>query len=219
MCRFLLAKSKNNLNPEPVLNQFADMCRDSQTEEGDWQGDGWGVSWINTNGGWQLEKSLKPIWEDREQFNKIPKTRVLVAHARSATFAKHKGNIDYNQPFLNGGYCYVFNGMLKGVRLKAEGQIGAQKVWSLLQNELVTNKPLQALENINRTLRKNSREIKGLNIGLTVKDNFFVLCGKQNNGEYFTLRKMLGGDTQIICSEEIGNYNFEKMKENETIAL
>jgi len=218
MCRFLLVKSKKDIEPNSLLNEFADMCRDSKTEEGDWQGDGWGVAWYGKNG-WEVRKSLLPIWEERKKFGKVPKTRVLIVHARSATFAKHKGNIDYNQPFLSGGYCYVFNGMVQGVRLEAEGEIGAQKIWSLLQKELMTNEPLRALENISEMLRKNSRSIKGLNMALAKKDNFFVLFGKQGNGDYFTLRKMEGNGMEIICSEEIGKYKFKKMKENEIIAL
>ena len=218
MCRFLLVKSKKEISPKTLLEEFADMCRDSQTEEGDWQGDGWGVAWYGKNG-WEDRKSLLPIWEERKKFGKVPRTRALVAHARSATFAKDKGNIDYNQPFLSGDYCYVFNGMVQGVSLAAEGQIGAQKIWSLLQKELKTSKPLQALKNLNELLRKNSREIKGLNIGLATKDNFFALCGKQSNGDYFTLRKLLNGDLEIVCSEEIGNFKFEKIKEGEIVAF
>ena len=219
MCRFLLFKSEEKLNPEPILRDFAEMCRVSRTEDEDWQGDGWGAAWFDEKGNWQVKKSLLPIWKDRNEFKSIPGTNILVAHARSASFDEHKGNVDFNEPYLKGGYCYVFNGMLKGVKLVAEGRIGAQKVWSLLQNELVTSKPLQALENINRMLRKNSRTIRGLNIGLATKDSFFALCGKQGDSDYFTLRKMRGDDIQIICSEEIGDYQFEKMKENETIAL
>ncbi len=219
MCRFLLVKAKNDINPKSLLKQFADMCKSSRTEEGDWQGDGWGVAWLNKKGKWQITKSLSPIWEEREKFANIPESKMLVVHARSASFNEHKGSINYNEPYLGGDYCYVFNGMLKGVRLKAEGKIGAQKVWSLLQNEMVTKSPLQALEYINATLKKHSREIKGLNIGFASKNNLFALCSKHGFGEYFTLRKLDSDDIQIVCSEEIGNYNFEKMKEGEVVAL
>lgn len=167
----------------------------------------------------RLENRFCRYGRSEKKFGKVPKTRALVAHARSATFPEHKGNIDYNEPYLSGDYCYVFNGMLKGVRLEAEGEIGAQKIWSLLQKELTTNEPFRALENISEMLRKNSRSIKGLNIALAKKDNFFVVCGKQGSGDYFTLRKLLNGDLEIICSEEIGNFKFEKMKEGEVIAL
>lgn len=218
MCRFLLVKFNKDISPKTLLEEFAQMCQESKTEEGDWQGDGWGVAWYGKKG-WKVKKSLLPIWEEREKFGRVPKTRALVVHARSATFAKHKGNIDYNEPYLSGGDCYVFNGMVQGVRLAAEGEIGAQKVWSLLQKELEINKPFHALENISEMLKKNSREIKGLNIGLASKDNFFVLCGKQGNGDYFTLRKLLNEDLEIVCSEEIGNFKFEKMREGEVIAL
>lgn len=86
MCRFLLVRSKNVKDMRPLLQDFAVMCERSRTTDGDRQEDGWGVAWINGKDDWQSEKSLHPIWEDKDFMSNIPSTRLLVAHARSASF-------------------------------------------------------------------------------------------------------------------------------------
>lgn len=219
MCRFLLIKSKKNFNPKPVLNQFADMCRDSRTQEGDWQGDGWGVSWLDNRGAWQLRKSLSPIWEEYDSFSEIPSTNLLVAHARSASFKKHKANIEFNQPYIDKNFCFVFNGFLKGVRVKEKtlGEIGAQKIWFLLKSRLVGEKPEGALADLQATIVKNTREIVGFNIGLVTSDSAHFLS--EGKSDYFTLRKNIAENFKIIASEEFGKNEFEKMPKGRVISL
>ena len=138
MCRFLLVKFKNKTSPADVLNSFAKMSEQSRTLDGDWQGDGWGVSWKDDKGEWQTTKSLSPIWMDKGVFPEIPPTSMLAVHARSASFPSQKGIIEFNQPFVEGGMAFVINGFLRGVNLKnINGTIGAQKIWNLLKEELI----------------------------------------------------------------------------------
>lgn len=221
MCRLLMVKSKLPMQPQSRLQDFALMCQKSRTLDGDWQGDGWGIAWLDSQNKWQLKKSLSPIWEDQEKFKNIPKTKLFVSHARSASFSEQKGVIDYNQPYINSGYCFVFNGMLKGVKLrkKIKGEIGAQKIWRLLQWRLKTDHPSQALKNVYEFLKSNTREIEGLNIGLATKDSLFALCDQNCNQEYFALRLMKKKAQQIVCSEEIGPYKFRQMKAGEIVFL
>lgn len=209
MCRFLLAKSKETINVAKVLGNFADMCGQSRAPDGDRQEDGWGMAWIDRNENWQNIKSLNPIWKDRSGFSRLPKTRMLVVHARSASFADQKGEIEYNQPFVNENKAFVFNGMLRGVKLpfRLEGKIGAQKIWSLLQKK--------SLENAQKLLHKHSNFIRGLNIGLASKNNISALCDYGEDDEYFTLRYASENGVSIICSEEIVGFDFAKMKKGE----
>ena len=58
MCRFLLAKSKLSINPEKILKSFAKMAKKSKAYDGDWQGDGWGFSWLKDDK-WQIYKSIR----------------------------------------------------------------------------------------------------------------------------------------------------------------
>ena len=40
--------------------------------------------------------------------------------------------IENNMPFTGGNYVYVFNGELRGVRIKEKGRIGAEKIFNYI---------------------------------------------------------------------------------------
>src|SRR3989344_7121114 len=149
LCRFLLARSEKPINPQPLLQDFAGMCKMCRAPDGDWQGDGYGIA-SQKDGRWRLYKSLKPIWQDEDIFSKVGAVNLLVAHARSTGFPQHKGNIEFNQPYVADSLCFVFNGMIKGVRLNMplEGKIGAQKIFSLLLKEANIKSTKEALQSV-----------------------------------------------------------------------
>lgn len=211
MCRFLLIKSKKPIKSDPFLRDFAKMCKNNTQ----WQGDGWGAAQMLDTGSWILDKSLKPIWEDKDKFKKIPISKLLVVHARWASFDYQKGDIEFNQPYIDDDICFVFNGLLSGVRFSAPGEIGSQKIFNLLKSRLKKDDGATALKKVHKLLKENSREISGLNIGLVVDGRFHVLCDFEERPEYFTVRYYMDDDLTIVCSEEIGNYKWKSMKKGE----
>ena len=218
MCRFLLAKSKLSINPEKILKSFARMAEKSKAFDGDWQGDGWGFSWLGNNK-WQEYKSLKPIWKEKNKFAKFPETNIFSIHARSASFPQHKNNIEYNQPYINESYSYVFNGLLKGVTLSLPGDIGAQKIWSLLNVYLKKINLTQSLYKTSDILKKNSRNIQALNIGVAGKNTISAYCHFTAHPNYYSLQYSDNSDIKIICSEAINGFKFKSLPTNSLITL
>jgi len=212
MCRFLLIKSKSPVKPEIFLHEFAKMAKKSRAFDGDWQGDGWGLSWLGKDERWYIYKSLKPIWTESKLFDRFSSGHIFVIHARSASFIKDKHNIEYNQPFINQKFSFVFNGLLKGVKLssKIPGEIGAQKIWYLLKEMLNKKTPKQALEEIKDLLLNNSKQVQALNIGLADKKDIYALCYYSKHAGYYQLR-YYDNDIKIICSEKIGNYQVKNI--------
>ncbi len=210
MCRFLLAKSSNSFLPKQILTEFAETAKKSKAFDGGWQGDGWGFSWLDKRNKWKLYRSLKPIWKDQSSFDSFPKTLICVIHARSATFPQQKGNIEFNQPYLNNSYSFVFNGYLKGVSLSIPGKIGAEKIWFLLQKTLKEKKPVDALEKVKNILKKNTKRIQALNIGFSDGKNIYALSYYSKHPEYYRLRYFKTRELSIISSEPIGDYLFSK---------
>lgn len=213
-----MVKSQKLIRPQKFIRAFALMCQKSKTTEDDWQGDGWGIALKMKNYEWQVYKSLKPIWEDQEGFSQFQKTKMFVVHSRSASFVSQKGIVEYNQPYVSDDYCFVFNGMLKGVKIrrKSRGKIGAQKIFNLLLDNLKTNSPKNSLRRVEQLLLRNSKKLEGLNIGLAYKDKFYVLCQHQSEYEdYFSIRYNMDKDPTIVVSEEIDNYFFKKMRKGE----
>ena len=78
-----------------------------------------------------------------------------------SSIPNQKGKIEYNQSYISGDYCFVFNGMLRGIRIKkkVEGEIGAQKIWSLLQKKLRSKKPERALKKLHEFLKKTRAKL------------------------------------------------------------
>ncbi len=221
MCRFLIAKFESPTNPGRILKEFSLMAKTSQAFDGDWQGDGWGVSWIDEIGNWQTRKSLLPIWEEKKLFIGFPKTSILAIHARSASFPDQKDIIDYNEPFVEEPYLFVFNGLLKKVALSSlPGKIGSQKIWFLLKKLLKRLEPKEALLKIKTVLLENAKDLQALNIGLCDKKKIYSLCSFSKYPDYYQLKYSQNSDVKIVCSGELKGYGkFKPLIINEVLEI
>ncbi|HIH13437.1 TPA: hypothetical protein HA242_06975 [Candidatus Woesearchaeota archaeon] len=214
-----MTKTEKEIKPEEILVKFAEMSEKSRAFDGDRQEDGWGIIWLDSEKNWRSVKSVKPIWEDMELLSKIPSTKLFVIHARSSSFPGHKNNIEFNQPFTDDNYAFVFNGLLKGVNLTLPGSIGSQKIWSLVQDELKQKEPLEALKIVKEALSVNSREIQALNIGIAGKENIYALCFYSKHPDYYSLRYLDSPDHKMICSEKLSGYDWTSLEADQTVAL
>ncbi len=180
------------------------MSKASKALDGDWQGDGFGIAWLDGSDVWQVQKSLQPIWEEKASFTQVPVTKTLIAHARSASFPHHKGLIEFNQPYIIGDAVFVFNGLVKGVTIpNIPGKIGAEKICSLVREALQSFAPQEALEHVKRRLLDNSKEIVALNIGLATKDGIYSLNHFSRHPEYYSLHMWEQEGRRFICSEPL----------------
>jgi len=221
MCRFLMVRSRVPEAAAPWLERFADMAEASRAPDGDRQADGWGVSWFEAGGGWGSLKSVSPIWEGRGSFAGVPASRLLVVHARSASFPGQKGNIEYSQPFIDGVNAFVFNGLLKGVSLPSRnaGSIGSQKIWDLLLGFLDNHPPLEALERLTGVIEKRTREVAALNLGLCDGKRIFAYCRFNGNPEYYRLQAAETPDFTAVCSESLPGAVFRPVPTGEVLSF
>lgn len=222
MCRFLLLNAQTPIQPAGLFHAFADMAQHSTSAGASvWQGDGWGVSWLDSNQRWQLHKSLQPIWTDRTAFATLPPSHRWVVHARSASFPQHKGVLSYNQPYHQEAYAFVFNGLLRGVKLpqRVAGEIGAQKIWGLLQHYLTTLPPVEALQQLRHTLLTHTKELKALNIGLADRSGCYAFCTFAAHSAYYTLQLHRSAELQMICSEPLQGYSFEAVNPDDVVMI
>ena len=125
MCRMLYIKSSKSVDIRKKLEKFTHICRDSP----EYQGHGWGMVYTK-NGQRKLYKTLKPIWEDN--FDHFPDGNFLLVHARSA-FLDRDIVIENNMPFVDGKYCFSFNGELHGVKINIPGTTGAEKIFNYIK--------------------------------------------------------------------------------------
>jgi len=210
MCRFLLFKSQTLTNPQQILKAFSQMAKKSKAFDGDWQGDGWGMSWLENNT-WKSYKSVKPVWEDDMRGTLLFSSTIFLIHARSASFPQHKNNEEYNQPFYNSNNAFVFNGLIKGVSLQLPGAIGSQKIWSLVQKKILTLSPEAVLKDTLRIITKNSQTVQAFNIGVSDRKNIYALCYYSNHPDYYSLHYSKTDECSIISSEPIEGFDFTRL--------
>lgn len=205
MCRFLLVKSSFPQKPQKILTLFAQMAQSSRAPDGDIQGDGWGIVFLKDNL-WQRHVSLNPIWESTSTFSQFPSTNIFLAHARSSSFPQDKGRLNYNQPYINQNSAFVFNGLLENVSLpfSLSGQIGAQKIWSLIQKFGFTKSII--------LLNQYAKNIPALNLSLCDQKSFSVYSQFQSHPNYYSLHLHQSKNITLVCSEPLSAFQFKILK-------
>ncbi|MBI2641612.1 hypothetical protein HYW87_03400 [Candidatus Roizmanbacteria bacterium] len=127
----------------------------------------------------------------------------------------------FNQPYVDSNFIFVFNGLLKGVRIpeKVRGTIGAEKIWFLLKDLLKTMKPQESLNELKDYLLKHTRYVQALNIGLADKDNIYALCFYDRFPKYYQLHYSVNKERDIVCSEELLLDHWNIMKRSQVTKL
>ncbi|MGE5841177.1 MAG: class II glutamine amidotransferase [Deltaproteobacteria bacterium] len=192
MCRLLAVRSQDAFSPAPYLKNFAFIAKNSR----EFQGHGWGCAWLNPAGEWQIYRNIRPVWED--DFSSFPVTTLLVAHARSA-FEDKDIVVENNMPFSDGKAVFVFNGELRGVKIREDGRIGAEKIFNFIRR-FDSGDPLAALKKGTGIIRNRTRQIRGMNIIMVKDRRIYLSTYFQGDPEYFTMHCKEEGDL-ILCSD------------------
>ena len=210
MCRLLVVRSEEPFNSAAYLTPFALIARNSK----EYQGHGWGCAWTDDDRKWQIYKNIRPVWEDNP--SRFPRTSLLVAHARSA-FEDRDIVVENNMPFTDGERVFIFNGELRGVKIKEQGRIGAEKIFNFIRR-FDRGDTLVALKKAVGLIRNRTRYIRGMNI-IMVKERVVYLSTFFNEDEeYFTIRYKEGPEL-VICSEAYPSEEGWRSIANDTVGV
>ena len=192
MCRLLMLEDPRGIDPLPHLDAFRELSRDST----EYQGHGWGCAWRDDHGHWHLYHNIRPVWEDPKLF---PRTTLYLAHARSA-FRDEGIAVENNMPFTDGQSVFIFNGELQGVRIKAEGRIGAEKIFNTVRR--FDHGDLgEASRRAVAVINKRTRYVRAMNFILADTNSVQVCCQFSEGPDYFQLRYLEADSTRIVCSQ------------------
>ena len=206
MCRLLTIRSKTAFPIGPHLRKFADIARNSK----EYQGHGWGCAYLDEAAGWKFYKNINPVWQD--DFSRFGKTSLLVTHARSA-FEDRDIVIDNNMPFFDGRTVFIFNGELRGVKIREEGRIGAEKIFNYIRR-FDKDDTRSALIKAVDIIKKRTRTIRGMNIIMVNDTGIFVSSHFTEDQAYFTMSYREGHEL-IICSAPYpGEKNWQPIANN-----
>ena len=173
------------------LEQFALTAENSPED----QSHGWGCAWMES-GSWQFYHNIAPIWED--SFERFGSAEFFLAHARSA-FRNEGIEVSNNMPFANGDQVFVFNGELKGVRIREQGRIGAEKVFNFIRR--FDNADLeQAIRLGVATLMRKTRYTRAMNFIIATPGDAWLSTQYNENPDYFQMHQKFTDDTLIVSS-------------------
>jgi glutamine amidotransferase len=191
MCRLLVVRSQEPFDPSEHLAKFALIAKNSR----EYQGHGWGCAWRHGRT-WQGYRNICPIWED--DHTRFPRTSLLVAHARSA-FEDKDIAVENNMPFSDGERVFIFNGELRGVKIREEGRIGAEKIFNFIRR-FDHGDTLGALKKAVEIIRNQTRSIRAMNIIMVKERGVYLSTYFTGDEDYFTMRYKDGPEL-MICSE------------------
>jgi len=191
MCRLLAVQSRTAFDPAPHLRAFAEVARTSR----EFQGHGWGCAALGDDGGWRIYRDIRPVWED--DVERFAPTRLLLAHARSA-FRDEGIAVENNMPFSDGRSVFIFNGELRGVRIREEGRIGAEKIYNFLRR--VDDDAERNLRRGTDLIARRTRYVRAMNIVLSDGRRTAIHSRFSEDEEYFTLHRADAAHCAIVCS-------------------
>jgi len=193
MCRLFAFRGQSGGGT--YLSQFAEQCRLSK----EYQGDGWGIRYY-LGGRWKYHKELTPVWE--ADLSKYKKATVILAHARSASFDDGP-DIESNMPFETDRFSFVFNGELRGVRLKVPGKTGAEKLFRFILN-FYTGNIEEAVNKALSIIIKRVDYIRALNFIILDKPygRFYCFSTFSEDQDYFSMQKY-DGEITLLSSDRL----------------
>jgi predicted glutamine amidotransferase len=192
MCRLLAVHDSRPFDIGSHVAQLAAVARNSR----EYQGDGWGCAWLEA-GEWCVYRNIRPVWED--DLSRFGRTTLLLAHARSA-FRNEGLDVANNMPFITGREVFIFNGEMRGVRIRAVGRIGAEKLFHFLMRFNGDNRG-ERLRKALDIVKRRSRYIRAMNFILARPEALWVHACFSEAPEYFTMHKKQAGAQFVICSE------------------
>ncbi len=192
MCRLLYVRSERSFDICDHLRPFAELSRNST----EYQGHGWGCAFLR-NDQWQFYHDSSPVWED--DVSQFGQTTLLMTHARSA-FENRDIRVDNNMPFYDADHVFIFNGELRGVRIKEEGRIGAEKIFNYIKR-LDSGDIGDALARGVGIINKRTKYVKAMNIIIGDKQHAYVSTLFNADPDYFTLHEKLTAHSVMVCSE------------------
>ena len=211
MCRILFARSENPFSITSILKPFSQLSRDSK----EYQGHGWGLSWLD-KGEWQQYHNIKPIWED--EFTQFTETSVLLVHARSA-FRDEGIMVENNMPFSDGKSVFIFNGELRGVKIKSEGRIGAEKIYNYIRR-FDKGDQLAALEKAVGIIKKRSTYVRAMNIIMSNGEQHSLSTSYGEDPGYFQMHHKQNDNIHLICSQPFpGERDWQPIENQQTFKL
>jgi glutamine amidotransferase len=123
---------------------------------------------------------------------------LLLAHARSA-FRDEGIRVENNMPFVDGQRAFIFNGELRGVRIRETGRIGAEKIFNFIKRFDHYGR-LPAVQKGVDVIEKRTRYLRAMNLIIASPDSSELATIYNENPAYFQMHCCQQASESIVCS-------------------
>ncbi|MGB1311346.1 MAG: class II glutamine amidotransferase, partial [Leucothrix sp.] len=151
----------------------------------------------NFDGKWHHYRNINPVWET--DVSGFPETTLLLVHARSA-FRDEGIAIENNMPFSDGDSVFIFNGELRGVKIKSDGRIGAEKIYNYIRRMDRGDKQAALAKSVS-IIDKRTSYIRAMNILFSDGETSVVSSTYNENPDYFQMHRSVKNGLTRICSQ------------------
>ncbi len=198
MCRLLCVSAAVPFEIAPHLAKFARIAESSR----EYQGHGWGCARID-DGRWHVYRDIRPVWEDeRRDFGR---TTLLLAHARSA-FRDEGIAVENNMPFQDGRLAFIFNGELRGVRIREDGRIGAEKIFNYILR-FEQGDSLAGLRKALGIINRRTRYVRAMNLIMACRERIYLASQFSEDATYFQMHIKHTNGATLLCSAPYAGEN------------
>jgi glutamine amidotransferase len=124
-----------------------------------------------------------------------------------------------NMPFSDGESVFIFNGELRGVRIRSEGRIGAEKIYNYIRRFDKGDKCAATAKAVD-IIKKRSTYVRAMNLILSDGAQSCLSTNYSENTGYFQMHQKQDGGLHLVCSEPFaGDRGWTRIENNTTIAL
>ena len=116
-------------------------------------------------------------------------------------------------PFFDGRTVFVFNGELRGVKIREKGRIGAEKIFNYIRR-FDKGDTRQALAKALDIIKKRTRFIRGMNIIMVNERGIFVSSHFTEDEAYFTMSYREGQELVVCSAPYPGEKNWQPIAKN-----
>lgn len=103
-------------------------------------------------------------------------------------------------PFSKGDRVFIFNGELRGVRIRAEGRIGAEKIFNTFL-KLDKGDLLEAVQRGYKVIDRRTRYVRAMNVILATPNKIHAASLYNEDAEYFDMQISTDNRRLVICSD------------------
>jgi glutamine amidotransferase len=103
-------------------------------------------------------------------------------------------------PFFDGERVFIFNGELRGVRIKEKGRIGAEKIFNYVKR-FDRHDLLKALTRGTAIIEKKTRYVRAMNLIIADAASSHLATLYNENQAYFQMYRGQEGTADIVCSK------------------